>query len=98
MPGRKSKSKGYRTEHVLEKLLKDAGFKAERIPLSGAQGGSFTGDILIEGKLAEVKARANGFKELYKWLEGKDLLFLKADYKGYLVVIRIEDFITNLKE
>ncbi len=93
MSGKRSKRKGYRLEHELEVFLKDRGIDAERVPLSGGAGGNFAGDLRIENKKAEVKGRKEGFKELYKWIEGKDMLFIRADRKEWLVVLRIEDFI-----
>lgn len=92
---RRSRNKGYRAERNLVIELRRHGIRAVRVPLSGACEG-FSGDLLVEGKTAEVKARHNGFRELYKWLENRDLLFLKADFKGYLVVLRLEDFIRLL--
>ena len=41
----------------------------------------------------EVKARADGFKEIYKWLKPATILFLKADRQDALAVIRLKDFI-----
>ncbi|MCS7231612.1 MAG: hypothetical protein RMJ67_05705 [Elusimicrobiota bacterium] len=96
--GRKSKDKGYRVEHNLERILNDNGLWAKRIPLSGAS--FIKGDLLIKinGKefLGEVKGRSKGFKEIYKWIDGKDFLFLKADYKDYLVVITLDKFLNLL--
>ncbi|MBC7320467.1 hypothetical protein H5T89_07455 [bacterium] len=89
--GIKSKRKGYRLERELANELRELGFEAERVPLSGASG-SFTGDILINGKRAEVKGRANGFKNLYKWLEDRDLLFVRADRREWLVIQRLKDW------
>jgi hypothetical protein len=37
----------------------------------------------------EVKARADGFRELYCWLNGRDVLILKADREEPLVVLRM---------
>lgn len=37
----------------------------------------------------EVKARADGFRELYSWLDGRDVLILKADRHEPLVVVRL---------
>ncbi|MGB9683101.1 MAG: hypothetical protein ACP5RW_08205 [bacterium] len=90
--GKKSKDKGYRLEHELVEKLKELGFPVERIPLSGASGGSFSGDIRIDKKIAEVKGRADGFKTLYRWLEGKDVLFVRADRKEWLVIQRLKDW------
>ena len=94
--GRSQKRKGYRGEHNLEKLLKTAGLNAERVPLSGAT--KFAkGDVVVEGLVGEVKWRKDGFKQIYKYFEGKDLLFIKADRKPYLVVMRLEEFIELLR-
>jgi len=37
----------------------------------------------------EVKARADGFRELYWWLNERDVLIVKADRKEPLVVVRL---------
>lgn len=87
--GLKSKRKGYRLEHELEIKLKELGFTAQRVPLSGVGG---LGDIIVNGKKAEVKGRAEGFKSIYKWLEGKDVLFIRADRKEWLVIQRLKDW------
>ena len=72
--GLKSKRKGNRIERELVQRHKAAGIDAERVPLSGAAGGTFTGDLRIQGDLkAEVKARAggDGFKTLERWLQSQ---------------------------
>jgi hypothetical protein len=89
--GRRSRLKGDRTERALVRLLQDAGFGAERIPLSGSAGGKFSGDLSIPllgiDRTAEVKCRANGFRELYGWLDGRSLLIVKADRREPLLVV-----------
>lgn len=91
--GKASRQKGDRFERAVVKLLNDAGIKAERVPLSGSAGGSFSGDIKAElfGKpfVIEAKARGDGFKQLYDWLSGRDALVLRADRKEALVVVRL---------
>jgi len=83
--GKPSRDKGLRVEREIVNSLKESGINAERVPLSGAAGGSFSGDIRIEGDgdefLAEVKARKNGdgFKTLEGWLGENDFLFLKKN-------------------
>ena len=37
----------------------------------------------------EVKARADGFRELYGWLVDRDVLIVKADRQEPLVVVRL---------
>src|SRR5262249_5475339 len=95
--GRRSRNKGSRGERQLINLLQDAGIAAQRIPLSGSAGGKFAGDVSIpllgNDRIAEVKARASGFRQLYAWLDGRDLLALKADRADWLVVLPFQTFI-----
>ena len=44
---RKSRDKGQRIEREIVQRHLDMGVHAERVPLSGAAGGSYTGDVLI---------------------------------------------------
>ena len=37
----------------------------------------------------EVKARSDGFRTLYSWLTGRDVLIVKADRQEPLVVVRL---------
>jgi len=89
--GKRSREKGNRTERALVRFLQDRGFGAERVPLSGAAGGSYLGDVTIPllgvDRVVEVKARADGFRELYKWLEQRDMLVVKADRREPLVIL-----------
>jgi Holliday junction resolvase len=89
--GRAPKQKGNRTERQLVRLLQTYGLAAERVPLSGSvTGGKFGGDISVPllsiDRIVEVKCRRNGFRELYKWLEGRDLLIVRSDRRDALVV------------
>jgi hypothetical protein len=72
-------------------VLQEHGFAAERVPLSGAARGRFGGDVSVpllgRDLRAEVKCRGDGFKELYLWLDGADLLVVKADRLEPLVVL-----------
>ena len=52
-----------------------------RAPLSGTAGGDFAGDVQVLGLTWEVKARGDGFHQLYAWLAAHDALALKADRK-----------------
>jgi Holliday junction resolvase len=89
--GRRSRDKGARAERALVRLLQAAGFAAERVPLSGAAHGRFGGDVSVPllgvDRRVEVKARADGFRELYRWLDGADLLVVRADRSEPLVVL-----------
>jgi Holliday junction resolvase len=92
--GRASRAKGNRVERALVRILQDHGFGAERVPLSGSAGGSYLGDVTVPllgaDRVVEVKARKDGFRELYKWLEERDLLVIKADRREALVVIPLD--------
>ena len=69
------------------------GIAAVRVPLSGAVGGRFAGDIVLplmgRDLCVEVKARADGFRELYSWLDERDVLIVKADRQEPLVIVRL---------
>jgi hypothetical protein len=91
--GRASRDKGNRLERAIVRLLQDHGFGAERIPLSGSTGGSYSGDLTVpilgRDLVVEAKARANGFARLYSWLEGRDVLVIRADRCDVIVVLRL---------
>jgi Holliday junction resolvase len=93
MSGRRSRDKGARVERAIVHALQADGFNAARVPLSGAVGGRFSGDVVVpvHGRdlCVEVKARADGFRELYGWLVDRDVLIVKADRQEPLVVVRL---------
>jgi Holliday junction resolvase len=86
-----SHDKGLRTERAIVHLLQEAGFAAERVPLSGAAHGRFTGDVSMPllgvDRRLEIKCRAAGFRQLYGWLEGVDFLIVRSDRREPLVVL-----------
>jgi hypothetical protein len=92
--GRASRDKGSRTERAIVRLLQERGLAGERVPLSGAARGRFGGDISVpvlgRDLRGEAKARGNGFRRLYDWLEGRDFLVIRADRKSLLVVVKLE--------
>jgi hypothetical protein len=92
--GKASRQKGDRAERAIVRFLQDKGLAAERVPLSGAAGGSYLGDVTIPvlgvDRVAEVKVRANGFGQLYAWLEARDLLIVRADRREPLVVLPLK--------
>ncbi len=92
MSGRRSRNKGARTERGIVNALQANGIAAVRVPLSGSVGGRFVGDVVLplmgRDLCVEVKARGGGFRELYRWLDGRDVLIVKADRQEPLVVVR----------
>jgi Holliday junction resolvase len=96
MSGAKHRRKGSRIEREIVHLHTSIGIHAERVPLSGAAGGHFSGDvkIYIDGPdeaplVTEIKARKNGagFVTLENWLGENDALFLRRDRAEPIVVI-----------
>lgn len=96
MSGLKSRNKGARIERETVRILQDGGIAAERVPLSGAAGGSYKGDVsmpvLGRDVTLECKARAAGFTSIYKWLASNYGLVLRADRHQPLIVLRLRDF------
>ena len=86
------RDKGARVEREIVQRFREIGLWAEKVPLSGAAGGSFAGDILVEDYTVEVKARKDGtgFKLLYRWLGDNDILVCKQDRTEPLVVMTIQ--------
>ncbi len=92
--GKASRQKGNRAERAIVKFLQERGFAAERVPLSGSAGGSYLGDLTVPvlgiDRVVEVKCRADGFRELYRWLIDRDVLIVRADRSEPLVVIPLK--------
>lgn len=93
--GKASRDKGANFERRVVHMFREYHFEAVRIPLSGAAEG-FPGDVLVtvgwqEDPLrVECKKRADGFREIYRWLEGNDLLVIGADRKEPLAVMPLK--------
>jgi hypothetical protein len=96
---RLSRDKGARIERELVHLHLDASIPASRVPLSGAAGGEYSGDLRILDLRAEVKARANGegFRQLEKWLGQHDILFLRRNRQRPLVLLPWDVYIRLLQ-
>ncbi len=63
------------------------------MPFSGAAGGAFSGDVEALGLRWECKSRADGFRQLYAWLDGADALALKADRRDWIVALPLGRFL-----
>ena len=90
---KKSRDKGSRIERELYHKLKDRGFEVARVDAKNNQLGiPDSHDLVVGNKTVEVKARANGFKQLYDWIDPVDVLVVRADRQSFLVVQRLEDW------
>lgn len=95
----KSKQKGYRLEHFLEKFLNEQGIKVKRRAQANQE------DLFFEDLKwnAECKHRKSGLKSLYDWLGDKNVaLFLKwssrkARNKPILVVMELREWVELVK-
>lgn len=94
--GKSQRDKGGRRERLVVDHWKALGFKAARVPLSGAAGGDYAGDVDLYAfgdadapLVGEVKARGNGggFKTISKWLGSNDFLVLHEDHAQRLYVL-----------
>lgn len=102
MGGKASRDKGANFEREIVNLHKSWGVDAERIPLSGAVKGNYSGDLKIgpqQALLAECKRRARAYQDLYDALDqdGSDMLFVRKDLERTLVVLPIETYETFLE-
>lgn len=94
--GKPSRDKGARVEREMVDRHKAIGVHAARVPLSGAAGGRFSGDVDVYAfgpdaapLVGEVKARKDGagFATLERWLGDNDLIFLRRDRAAPMVVL-----------
>lgn len=100
--GKSPRQKGDRFERECVNFLCANGLFAERVPLSGAAGGSFDSDVQVSlykpGRgehdihKFECKIRQRAWLDLYQWLEGNFGLFIRRDKGEALVVLRLKDF------
>jgi len=94
--GRASRQKGDRFERECVALFQEHGIAAERVPLSGAAGGSFSGDISIPvlgvDQRLEAKIRRSGFTTIRRWMAGNYAVVYRADRSESLVTLRLADF------
>ncbi len=97
--GKSQRDKGARVERKILNTFKDQGFDGERVGFLPALGIPTLGDLEIEGKSYEVKARKNGagFATIKRWLGENYGLILVEDRSNPLVVLRLDDFIGSIK-
>jgi hypothetical protein len=81
-------------ESKIRKRVESAGMDCRRIPLSGSAPG-WAGDLILAGRVFEVKGRGRGFRQLYRWLEDRFGLVMSADRREPLLVMRLGDFLRS---
>jgi hypothetical protein len=85
MSGLRARRKGVRVELAIAKLI--GARKVSRAYQAGHDLELALGnDRMLR---IECKARAAGFRQLYDWLDGRDILIVKADRQEPLVVLRL---------
>jgi hypothetical protein len=89
MSGRRSRNKGARTERAIVRLLQGQGIVTEKISGMYKPGADLRVPLLAVDRAVEVKCRAAGFRQLYDWLDQRDVLIIKADRREPLVVVRL---------
>ena len=96
---KRQRDKGARVERELNKYFQQQVFFSKKVPLSGAVE-HYKGDLILkldkEYQL-EVKARKNGFKTIYQFLNSNDILAIKANNKPFLLVLEIDKFIEIMR-
>lgn len=94
--GKAQRDKGARNERAVVNFWRSVGIRADRVPLSGAHGGEYAGDVDLYAfgaaeapLIGEVKARKDGggFKQITKWLGLNDFLVLHEDKAHRLYVV-----------
>jgi hypothetical protein len=85
MSGLRSRRKGVRVELAIARVI-----GARKISRA-YQAGHDLELLLRDGRMVriECKARADGFRQLYDWLNERDVLIVKSDYQEKLVVLRM---------
>ena len=94
--GKASRQKGDRFERECVALFQVHGIAAERVPLSGSAGGSFSGDLIVPilgiDQRLEAKIRRSGFKQIRGWLANNFAVVYRADRSEPLITLRLADF------
>ena len=80
--------KGQGVERAIAKALQANGLAAVKVSRAYQSGHDILLPIAGRDLCVEVKARADGFRELHSWLKGRDVLIVKANRRDPLVVSR----------
>lgn len=106
MSGKKSKQRGKGFEYRVRDWFRKAGFKADRVPVSGVSH-VMKGDVVVELEdrklFYELKYRERGLDGLYKWIdavrrENCEALIVGSVRKKPLVVMELDRYLEMLKK
>jgi hypothetical protein len=89
MTGRGSRDESARTERAIARLLQAQGIAAEKISGTYKPGADINMPLLGVDHAVEVKCRTAGFAQLHGWLNGRDVLTVKADRQEPQVVLAV---------
>jgi hypothetical protein len=89
MSGRRSRDKGARIERAIAEVLRANGFAAAKISRAYQPGHDIVLSLNGRDLCLEVTAKADGFRDMYRWLEGRDVRIVKADRQEPLVILRL---------
>jgi hypothetical protein len=87
MSDRRSRDKVVRTERAMVRLLQALGLSARKVSAMYKRGDDLRVIVGDVDRAVEVKCRAAGFRQLYDWLNQRDVLIVKADRQEPLVVL-----------
>jgi hypothetical protein len=89
MSGRRSRDEGARTERAVARLQQGQDIAVTKIRGMYKPGVDIYMPLLAVDRAVEVKCRAAGPRQLYDWLDQRDVLIVKADRQEPLVVLRM---------
>jgi hypothetical protein len=89
MSGSRSRNKGARTDRAIVRLLQEQGIRATKISRAWCAGADLRVPIVGVDRAVDIKCRAVDFRQLYDWLNQRDVLIVKADRQESLVVLRM---------
>lgn len=92
MAGQRSRRRGYRAEVKIRAPAEHTGLGISRAPISGSPPGC-AADLMLGRHSFKVIARAQGCRQIYRWLQGYFGLVVAVDRREPLVVIRLGDFL-----
>jgi hypothetical protein len=97
--GAHSRSKGRRAEQVVVCLARATGLDAERTwhTAQAPDAAARCCDVRVAGQPCQVKRSRDGYRALYDGLQDVAGLFVRADSREWLTVVRAADYLKLLR-